>query len=122
MYAFLNTTGYPLFIGGMTLIASVAFIDDVCSLSPRFRFFVQFVAMFLLLQEAGKQGLVFTAYHDTGCLHHQCLQLHGRNQRYDRSIQSDGIVHFLAAQQGNGFHRCHIDRIADDIRFGILLL
>lgn len=53
MYAFLNTTGYPLFIGGMTLIASVAFIDDVCSLSPRFRFFVQFVAMFLLLQEAG---------------------------------------------------------------------
>ena len=69
-----------------------------------------------------KQGLVFTAYHDTGCLHHQCLQLHGRNQRYDRSIQSDGIVHFLAAQQGNGFHRCHIDRIADDIRFGILLL
>lgn len=35
------------------MIASVAFIDDVCSLSPRFRFFVQFVAMFLLLQEAG---------------------------------------------------------------------
>lgn len=53
MYAFLDTTDYPLFIGGMTLIASVAFVDDVYSLSPKFRFFVQFVAMFLLLQEAG---------------------------------------------------------------------
>lgn len=53
MFAFMNTSGYPLFIIGMTLIAIVAFVDDIRSLSPKFRFFVQFVAMFLLLSEAG---------------------------------------------------------------------
>lgn len=53
IYFCMNTADYSFFISGMTLIAIVSFIDDIHSLSPQFRFLIQFASMSLLLKEAG---------------------------------------------------------------------
>jgi UDP-N-acetylmuramyl pentapeptide phosphotransferase/UDP-N-acetylglucosamine-1-phosphate transferase len=44
---------YPWFMGGLTLIALVSFIDDVHSVSNKIRLLVQFLAMFLMFHELG---------------------------------------------------------------------
>ena len=43
---------YPFFFVGLTLVATVSFIDDVRSLSPRLRLILQTVAVLLLLVQA----------------------------------------------------------------------
>lgn len=48
---------YPFFLIGLTIVAGVSFIDDICSLSDSVRLVVQFVAMGLMFYQLG----MFTA-------------------------------------------------------------
>ena len=47
---------YPFFFVGLTLVATVSFIDDVHSLSPKLRLPLQFVGMMLLLVQICVDG------------------------------------------------------------------
>lgn len=44
---------YPWFLTGLTLIAIIGFIDDLCSLPNSIRLIIQFVAVFFLLYQLG---------------------------------------------------------------------
>lgn len=44
---------YPWFLAGLTAIAGISFVDDMCSLPNKFRLVVHFVAMLLMFQELG---------------------------------------------------------------------
>lgn len=44
---------YPWFLAGLTAIAGISFVDDMCSLPNRFRLVVHFVSMLLMFQELG---------------------------------------------------------------------
>ena len=42
---------YPWFLAGLTAIAGISFVDDVHSVSNKFRLLVHFVSMFLMFQD-----------------------------------------------------------------------
>ena len=44
---------YPWFLAGLTAIAGISFVDDVCSVPNRVRLLIHFAAMLLLFQEFG---------------------------------------------------------------------
>lgn len=44
---------YPWFLAGLTAIAGISFVDDMCSLPNKFRLVVHFVSMLLMFQELG---------------------------------------------------------------------
>lgn len=44
---------YPWFIVGLTAIAGISFIDDICGVSNKIRLVFQFAAMFLMFQQLG---------------------------------------------------------------------
>jgi UDP-GlcNAc:undecaprenyl-phosphate GlcNAc-1-phosphate transferase len=43
----------PIFFAGLTLVSLISFMDDISSVSNRFRFLVQLVSIGLLLEQAG---------------------------------------------------------------------
>jgi len=51
--------GYPFFIVGMVLIAFTSFWDDIHSLSPKLRFLIQILSIFLMFEEVGMYALPF---------------------------------------------------------------
>lgn len=53
IYAAFYGIQYPYFLIGLTAIAGISFIDDICSVPNKVRLFIQFVAMFLLFYEWG---------------------------------------------------------------------
>ncbi|MFI3240155.1 MAG: glycosyltransferase family 4 protein [Bacteroidales bacterium] len=44
---------YPWFLAGLTAIAGISFVDDVCGVPNKFRLVVHFVAMFLMFEQFG---------------------------------------------------------------------
>lgn len=48
---------YPWFIGGLTLIAGVSFVDDIRSVAPKIRLILHFTAMVLLFYQLGMEEL-----------------------------------------------------------------
>lgn len=58
LFALVQHFEYTLFIIGMSLISLVSFVDDIRSLSARFRFVVQFISMLLLMGAAELFNLI----------------------------------------------------------------
>lgn len=52
-YFIISGWEYPWFIGGLTLIAGISFMDDVHSVPNRFRLICHFVAMLLMFYQLG---------------------------------------------------------------------
>lgn len=52
-YFIISGWEYPWFIGGLTLIAGISFMDDVHSMPNRFRLICHFVAMLLMFYQLG---------------------------------------------------------------------
>ncbi|GAB3890956.1 glycosyltransferase family 4 protein [Larkinella knui] len=53
-FAFVATDfAAPIFFAGLTLVAFISFLDDISSISNRFRFFVQLVSLGLLFLQSG---------------------------------------------------------------------
>lgn len=53
LYAFFYGFFYPWFLIGLTLIAGISFVDDVYSVSNKFRLVIHFFSMFLMFQDLG---------------------------------------------------------------------
>ncbi|MGL4518567.1 MAG: MraY family glycosyltransferase [Phocaeicola sp.] len=56
LYLLLSGGEYAWFVGGMTLIAGISFIDDITPLPNRYRLVMQFVAMGMLFVQWGTVG------------------------------------------------------------------
>ena len=57
LFMAVNGWVYPVFFMGLTLIAAVSFLDDVRTLSSRFRLPMHFVAMGLMFYDLGLYGM-----------------------------------------------------------------
>lgn len=53
LYSIFYGFQYPWFLAGLTAIAGISFVDDVCSVPNRVRLLIHFAAMLLLFQEFG---------------------------------------------------------------------
>jgi UDP-N-acetylmuramyl pentapeptide phosphotransferase/UDP-N-acetylglucosamine-1-phosphate transferase len=53
LFFFLNDYQYQYFVLGVFLISVISFLDDIYALSPKIRFFFQFIAVCLVLFEVG---------------------------------------------------------------------
>ncbi|MEE9409172.1 MAG: UDP-GlcNAc--UDP-phosphate GlcNAc-1-phosphate transferase [Polaribacter sp.] len=60
LFFFFNDYEYPYFVLGVFLISFVSFLDDIYTLSSKFRFPFQFLAIFLILYQV---GLPFSPLH-----------------------------------------------------------
>ena len=53
LYAIFYGLSYPWFLIGLTAIAGISFIDDIHSVSNKFRLIVHFISMFMMFQDFG---------------------------------------------------------------------
>lgn len=53
LYAAFYGFSYPWFLAGLTVIAGISFVDDVHSVSNKFRLSIHFVTIFLMFQDFG---------------------------------------------------------------------
>lgn len=87
---------YPWFLGAITLVAGVSFIDDIRSLPDSVRLVVQFAAMGLMFYQLGiftaDMWRIIFASADSLCRCFKCHQFYGWHQCHHGRIRN-GISH-----------------------------